>query len=251
MYDRLLQKIKAGTPVDVRYLRFLKPDYALLLDLKKAMPGTYRHCVMVGSMAASAAAKIGANPDLTRCMAYYHDIGKIYNPDLYMEANTGARGLMKELKSEEELRLILAHPGNSGQILIQHGFPSEVCAAVAEHHGNIRTRLKVSPEVRQQLLPGELHYPGPRPRSKESAIVMLADSVEAVLNRLRLSQEWPVNPSREFIREVIQTVGAELRAESQFSDAPFNLEEQQTVAGSIMWWMYRFYHKLNVVRTPY
>ena len=251
VYQRLMQKIRAGQPVDQKYLRFLSPKSPLLARLKNDMPGTHLHSVRVGSMSASSALEIGANPDLTRAIAYHHDIGKTVEPELYFEAQTGGPARRIEIGCVEDLQTILSHPADSRRILINEGFPPEVCAAVLEHHGTIHTRVKILPEVERQLRPGQLHYPGPKPRSKESAIVMLADSCERALNTMSLQPDWPSEPTRELILGVIERVGRELRSEGQFTDSSFSEHDQKTITGKMMWWMFRFYNNLDTVRTPY
>jgi putative nucleotidyltransferase with HDIG domain len=251
MYRRLLERSNSGSRIDQRFLEYIKPDHPLLTTLQQSMPGTYRHSILVGSMAASAGQKIGVNADLIRCIAYYHDVGKITRPELYTEGQSGDRTKLGAITTRDELAAILFHPRGSQFILSDNDFPAEVLIAVAEHHGDIMTRLRIDEKLKKKLTLNELYYPGPRPSSKESAIVMLADSAEAVLNRTRLSQGWPTDPTREFIKAIVHRVGGELRHAGQFKDAEFSRFEQWSVEESLMWWMYRYYHGLDVVSTPY
>jgi hypothetical protein len=250
VYVGLRQKFFKGGKVDEKYLRFLRPNQPLLLRFAEQAFGTFRHCVIVGSMAAASAAKIGANPDFTRVVGYLHDLGKILDPALYPECVSGIRSRARAISTLGTLQTILDHPRASKVIAAQYGLPAEVCEALSEHHGTIRTRLRIAAGLMAAISEDQLHYPGPLPSTKETMIVMLADSSQAAFGRIRHKKGWPARPTREDIRQVVNRVGKELRGEGQFENSGFDLAEQAEVEEGIIWWLFRFYNDLQLFGTP-
>jgi len=233
-----------------RFHRLMNPKFKLLRRMEDEAQGTYHHSIIVGSLAAHAAYRINANPDLARVLGYYHDIGKLKNPQLYLEFFTGKRDQPTMIGDPDDLVAILEHPHASRMLLMKEGLPGEVCNQAAEHHGTIRTRLVISPELRDLLPENSLHYKGPLPSSRESAIVMLADSCQAMFERKSSRETWPDHPERDFIRNFVEQIGAELRQAGQFSSSGLSEVAQRKVEGCLMWWLFRFYNGLDTTGTP-
>lgn len=228
----------------------MNPKQKLLARMEKEARGTYHHSIIVGSLAAHAAYHISGNADLARVLGYYHDIGKLKEPRLYLEYFTGKRDQLRMISEPEDLLAILEHPQGSRMLLIKEGFPGEVCSQVAEHHGTIRTRLNIAPELLEVLPKNSLFYKGPLPSTKESAIVMLADSCQAMFERKSSRENWPERPERDFLRNFVEQIGSELRAAGQFRASGLSENAQKKVEGCLMWWLFRFYNNLDTTGTP-
>lgn len=245
VYIRLQLKFQAGGKVDSRYLSYLDPNHPLLLEFEAKAFGTFRHCVIVGSLAARAAKAegINANPDLARAIGYYHDVEKMNHPHLFIETRAGIRGGPDPV-SEADFQRILAHPRESRRILEEHRFPAEVFEAVEQHHGNMLSGVKLSSEAEASMTINQRHYPGPIPNSLESAIVMLADKAQATFERLSQLPGWQPYPSRDFIRGVVTSIGLSARETGQFENISLPLELQQMIEGKIMWALFKYYNEL-------
>lgn len=233
-----------------RFHRLMNPSHPLLLRMEREAQGTYHHSIIVGSLAAHAAHHIRANADLARVLGYYHDIGKLENPQIYLEYFTGKRDHLKAIDSPDDLVAILNHPHASRRLLVRAGFPSEICDQAAEHHGTIRTRLAIGKELLEQSTSEVLHYRGPLPSTKESAVVMLADSCQAMFERKSSRENWPENPERDFLRNFVEKVGIDLRQAGQFRSSGLSENDQKKVEGCLMWWLFRFYNNLDTTGTP-
>lgn len=160
-----------------------------LKQLSIEAPGTYHHSVLVGNLAESAAEVVGANPLKTRVLAYYHDIGKIFKPEYFIENQVGVVDSLHEKISPRMSAIIISSHVKQGLDLARkYKLPPVVSDAIREHHGTTlisffyeRAR-ELEPE--KNLLRDDFCYPGPKPRSKETALIMLADSVEAASRTL-------------------------------------------------------------------
>lgn len=247
---KMLQARTLAKPakVDRRYLPYLDPDHPLLKELEVKAYGTFQHVVKVGSIAAAAAFRVNGNPDLARIIGYYHDIGKLSNPQLFLESRP--RGQSREIACLDDLRKIMGHPLESRRLLELSGFPPEVCLAVGQHHGNVQTRVRLTPEVAALVTEADLQYAGPIPGTIEAAIVMYADNTEAVCEKMRGRGGWPEHPTLDFITGIATTIGIELRDGRQFADGIIPQIKQTAVGNYIAWWLYRYYNGLNVLGSP-
>ena len=153
--------------------------------LQDEAPGTFHHSVIVGNLAERAADLVGADPLLARVGCYYHDIGKVLQPGMYIENQMGGESPHEELSPEESAAFIQQHVLRGLDLARQARLPVRVQAFIPEHHG---TRLVVyfyrkAAEKDPSIDPALFQYPGPRPQSKETAIVMLA--TERLRTRVR------------------------------------------------------------------
>ncbi|MDX1622618.1 MAG: HDIG domain-containing protein [Gemmatimonadota bacterium] len=193
----------SGRTTDLTLLELADLNRPLLKRLLLEAPGTYHHAIIVGNLAESAAEGIGANSLLARVGAYYHDIGKIERPEYFAE-NQGKGGNPHDaLSARASARIVIRHVTDGVALAKGAGLPEVVVDFIREHHGT--TRLTYFWERTEEESPlstpteSEFRYPGPKPRSKETAVVMLADSVEAASRTVR-------DPSPERFREVVQRI---------------------------------------------
>ena len=179
-------------------------NHPLLRKLILEAPGTYQHSLVVANLSETAAEAIGANPLLTRVGAYYHDIGKMLKPDYFVENLVNYRDMHKKLKPSMSKLIIFNHVKDGMELARKHQLNPKIIDFIAQHHGKslvyyfYQRAKELEPEGKHEE---EYRYPGPKPQAKETAIVALADTIEALSRTL----EEPT-PSRieEMVREVVK-----------------------------------------------
>ncbi|MBF0620842.1 MAG: HDIG domain-containing protein [Magnetococcales bacterium] len=175
---------------DSRLLELASGDHPLLKELSLRAPGTYHHSVMMGNLAEAAAEKIGANPLMARVMALYHDIGKMTKPHYYVENQSG-ENRHDQLSPSMSVKVIQSHIKDGVELARKYNLSGPVLDAITEHQGTGQLRffynkaLQESTKKGEEIREEEYRYPGPRPQSKESGILMVADSVEAAARTLK------------------------------------------------------------------
>ncbi len=239
----VLLALVLGIPTRLQLFELAQADHPLMRRLQDEAPGTYHHSLMVGTLAERAAAKIGADTLLARVGAYYHDIGKLKKPDHFIENMLDpAETPHKQLSPAESADVIRAHVTAGIELARRARLPAAVRSFIPEHHG---TRL-VTYFYRQAAQdggtpdPAQFRYPGPRPATRESAIVMLADSCEAVV---RASDDH----TPESMDEIVESVVAERLSEGQFNDCEITLKELQVIGQTFKSTLRAVYHP----RIPY
>lgn len=176
-------------------LELANPSSRLLRRLLMETPGTYHHSVMVGNLAERAAETIGADPLLVRVAAYYHDIGKMKNPLAFIENQAGAHNIHDDLSPESSARIIAGHVKDGIDLGYEYGLPVQIIGFIPQHHGTSVMSYFYGKALRE--LGGDeeaagrdrYRYPGPTPQSREAAILMLADGVEASVRSLEEKDE--------------------------------------------------------------
>jgi len=171
-------------------LELANPSSRLLRRLLLETPGTYHHSVMVGNLAERAAETIGADPLLARVGAYYHDIGKMKNPLAFIENQAGAANIHDDLDPETSARIIAGHIRDGIDLGYEFGLPVQIIGFIPQHHGTSVMSYFYGKALRELGVSGEAaerdlyRYPGPKPQSREAAILMLSDGVEASVRSL-------------------------------------------------------------------
>ena len=234
----VLLSLALGVTTRMQLMELAQSGHPLLQRLQDQAPGTYHHSMMVGTLAEQAANRIGADALLVRAGAYYHDIGKLQQPEYFIENNIERGGSAHDgLEPEESARLIHQHVTGGLDLAKKSRLPAIVSDFIPQHHG---TRL-VTYFYRQasadggEVDPEAFRYPGPRPQEKEHAIVMLADSCEAVV---RAGQP----DTNEEMDELVNGVFAERLAEGQLDECDITMRELQDVAASFRATLRAVYH---------
>ena len=166
---------------------------ALLRELAEKAPGTFQHSLQVSNLAEEAVIRVGGNPLLVRTGALYHDIGKMYNPEYFVENQSTDYNAHDELKFEDSARIIINHVLDGIEIARKYRLPEAIIDFIRTHHGTTIVQyfykyfIKEFPENASSR--HKFVYPGPRPFSKETAVLMMADSVEASSRSLRVKDE--------------------------------------------------------------
>lgn len=172
---------------DITLLELSDLNHPLLKRLSLEAPGTYHHSIIVGNLAEAGAKAIGANTLLARVGAYYHDIGKVEKPEYFVENQMGAKSKHERLTPSMSALILESHVKEGAEMAEEVNLPQAVIDFIRQHHGTTVMSYFYNKALEQgagQDLKDEYRYPGPKPRSKETAIVMLADAVEAAARTL-------------------------------------------------------------------
>jgi putative nucleotidyltransferase with HDIG domain len=175
-----------GITTSVRLLDLAQPTQPLLRQLLLRAPGTYHHSLLVSDLAEQAAERVGADALLTRVGAYYHDVGKMVQPEFFIENQQHMSNGHDRLDPRASAQIIISHVKEGLKLAKKYRLPREVRAFIAEHQGTGLVKYFYQQALEQaddpaQVDEADFRYPGPRPQSKETAIVMLADSCEAAV----------------------------------------------------------------------
>lgn len=210
---------------DIRLLELSSLNQPILKRLAIQAPGTYHHSIIVGNLAEHAAEVVGANPLLARVGSYYHDIGKIKNSDYFIENRIGPSIEYEKLVPRLSFQIIVSHVKEGVEIAREHRLTSRIINIIAQHHGTsliaqfYRKALKLEKEGVEEE---DYRYPGPGPRSKEAAIIMLADSVEAASRTL-------AKPSPEEMEVLAREIINEKFTDSQLDESPLTLSDLKKI----------------------
>ncbi len=210
---------------DVTLLELSDPMHPLLRRLATEAPGTYAHSIAMANLCEAACNAIGANGLLARVGCYYHDIGKVNKPQFFVENQAPGTNPHDKLKPEVSAQLIRSHVKDGMALAAEARLPARVAAFIPEHHGSSdityfleRARARAEGEVS----PESFRYPGPKPRSVETAVAMLADGVEAALRVLG-------DPSPDKVRDAIEHLVHQRVESGQLDEAPLTLAQLQRV----------------------
>jgi putative nucleotidyltransferase with HDIG domain len=222
-------------------LELANPSSRLLRRLLLETPGTYHHSVMVGNLAERAAETIGADPLLARVAAYYHDIGKMKNPLAFIENQAGARNIHDDLPAEVSARIIASHIRDGIDLGYEHNLPVQIIGFIPQHHGTSVMSYfhgKALHEVggNEELVnEGLYRYPGPKPQSREAAILMLSDGVEASVRSLDEKDEAS-------IRAMVDRIVDARVADGQLDDADLTLKNIAQIKEAFVQQLLGMYH---------
>jgi cyclic-di-AMP phosphodiesterase PgpH len=210
-----------GVETDLTLLEWSDLNRPLMQRLSLEAPGTYAHTIVVANLAESACRAIGANALLARVGCYYHDIGKLVRPQFFVENQPKGWNPHDKLAPGKSATIIRNHVREGLELAEEHGLPRKLRAFITEHHGtgDISYFLEKAKERHGSV--GDLSqfaYPGPRPQTAETAVVMLADGVEAAVRVLN-------EPTPDRIREVVEHIVRQRIDQGQLRDAPLTLRQ--------------------------
>jgi len=210
-------------------LELLDFNHPLLKRLATEAVGTYHHSLVVGNLAEHSAEAIGANPLLARVGSYYHDIGKIINPEIFTENNEDSGEIHSQMEPEESAQLIRNHVTEGITLAKKYKIPQPVIDIIMQHHGDmiIRYFYEKANKEGKELDTNAYRYPGPRPQTKEAALVMLADIVESTTKAKEIENETD-------IAKIIDDTINYLLKEKQFEEAPISLKDLKIVKQSFI-----------------
>ncbi len=212
---------------DLTLLELSDPDRSLLRRLATEAPGTYAHSMAVANLCESACNAIGAKGLLARVGCYYHDIGKVKKPQYFVENQSGGANPHDKLKPEVSAGIVRNHVRDGVQLAEEKKLPEIVKDFITEHHGTMEIsffleRAKGKTEDDQEVPVEEYRYPGPKPRSVETAVAMLADGVEAAIRVLD-------DPSPERLRDAIDHIVNQRVQSGQLEETPLTMAQLSQV----------------------
>jgi len=226
-----------GITTRMQLLELANPTQPLLRRLLMEAPGTYHHSIMVGNLAERAAEEIGADPLLVRVAAYYHDIGKLRRPYFFVENQAGGNNPHDALSPRTSARIIASHITDGLELAEQYRLPPKIKELIPQHHGTrpISFFYQRAAEHDPNVDPTHFAYPGPKPQSKEAAIVMLSDSIEAAA---RASKDH----SPEALAQLVNRIVMQRVEEGQFDECPITLSDLNKIKRAFCTLLTGIYH---------
>ncbi len=217
-------------PTPMRLLELSNPNQPLLKKLMVEAPGTYHHSILVANLAEASAEAIGANPLLARVAAYYHDIGKLKRPAYFSENQINGENIHDHTEPEVSAKILTAHPRDGVLLARQYRLPVEIQRIISEHHGNSPVMYFYHKAVQQAngeaVDINDFRYDGNRPSSKESAIIMICDTIEAAVRSRKSSMS-----QSELEEYILKLVRGKL-SDGQLSNAPLTLRDIDAICAS-------------------
>ncbi|HEX9290119.1 MAG TPA: HDIG domain-containing protein, partial [Anaeromyxobacteraceae bacterium] len=234
-----------GYLTDVKLLELANLNHPALKDLIVQAPGTYHHSVIMGSLVEAAADAIGANPLLARVCAYYHDLGKIRNP-LYFAENQRGENRHEQLAASMSALIVKRHVTDGVELARHWGLPRAVAEAIPQHHGTrlvsffwakAQRRASEADDAGEggALEEGLFRYPGPKPQTREAALVMIADACEASARSLP-------EPTGDRLRALVHKRINEIFSEGQLDECELTLKDLNAIAAAIVRALSAVYH---------
>ncbi|HWB89223.1 MAG TPA: HDIG domain-containing protein [Acidimicrobiia bacterium] len=217
-------------------------NHEALQMLQEKAFGTFNHSLMVGTLADAAARSIGANAILARAMAYYHDLGKTENPTFFIENQFGMSNPHDHLDPRQSAEIIRGHVTSGVELAARYNIPTDVTEGIVSHHGDGVMRFFYE---RARQIHGvdvdidEFRHIGHKPRTQESAILMLADSLEAACRAVFQTEE----PSPDAIEKVVDRIMDEKREDGQLSESPLTLAELTKIRQAFLDSLIGHYHQ--------
>lgn len=233
-----------GVLTDLSLLELGDVAHPLLQELVRRAPSTYNHSVTVGSIAEAAAESIHARGLLVRVGAYFHDIGKMLKPGYFIENQGPDEGNRHEtLVPAMSTLVIIAHIKDGADLARQHRLPQPIVDLIAQHHGTTRVEFFFGRATEQQLADpnsaevdeSSYRYPGPKPQTKEAAVLMLADAVESASRTL-------VDPTPARIESLVREIAEHRLHGGQFDESGLTLRELRTIEKSMVVSLTSIYH---------
>lgn len=231
---------------DLTLIELAQFNHPLLRQLSERAPGTYHHSMTMASLAEAAAAAVGANEVLARVGAYFHDIGKIRKPTYFVENQKTSRNRHDRLAPRMSSLIIAAHVKDGVALAREHRLPEEVVDFIPMHHGTTRMEFFYAKALRlaedspdetklDEIRESDYRYPGPKPQTKETGILMLADAVEASARTLD-------DPSPQKLEALIDEIIRKRFAEGELDECPLTLTDLTKIKSAFLGVLVGIYH---------
>ena len=231
----------------LRFLELSHPSQPLLKRLQLEAPGTYHHVIMVGTLAEAAADQLKMNGLLVKAGAYYHDIGKLKRPNFFVENQLAGENVHDGMAPALSALVIISHVKDGIEIAEQYKVPRVLHAFIEEHHGTTTLSYFYRKALEQDgdVVEDSFRYPGPRPQSRETALVMLADSVEAAVK----ARKKPFASAKELTQLVEEVVGVKIMGR-QLEDVDFTMSDLAQIKSSFAETLRSMYQSREVKALP-
>ena len=245
------------------------PSGPLLRKLQRDAPGTYQHCLAIATLAEAVAIELGLDENLMKAGAYYHDIGKLRRPQFFVENQGGGFNAHDEMSPTLSALTIISHVRDGLEMAREYGLPKRIRDFIAEHHGTACVRYfynKAMAEARgrgeeERIEWSDFCYPGPKPQSRETALLMILDSMEAAIRSEALGRELLKQGTEETsqkegnagrsqavtaLKKVIDQVVASKIGEGQFDEVNFSLRDLTRIKEALLTVLLSMYHTRRV-----
>ncbi len=207
---------------DLTLLELSNFDAPLLKELSRKAPGTFNHSMTMGTLAETAAEKINANPLLARVGAYYHDIGKTISPQNFVENQLNSQNVHEGLTPEESVSIIVKHVKEGIELAEANNLPQEIVDFIPAHHGTMVMSFFYEKAVKlygeEKVNIENYKYPGPKPQTKETAIIMLADGCESAVRSIE-------QPDATKVENVIDNIMTSRINDGQLDESPITFSD--------------------------
>lgn len=225
---------------NMKLLELSNPNNLLLKRLLMEAPGTYHHSIMVANLAEVAAEEVGANPMLVRVGAYYHDIGKIKRPFFFGENQLGGVNPHDKISPELSTTIIISHVKDGLELAKEYDVPTIVTDMIAQHHGTTLVKyfyytLKNNSENPDLIKEDDFRYPGPKPQTKEAAIIMMADSVEAAVRSIQ-------EPTLDKIEAMVNNIIKDKLNSNQLNECDLTFKDLEVIKACFLKVLKGIYH---------
>jgi putative nucleotidyltransferase with HDIG domain len=234
-----------GVVTDISLLELSDPSHPLLQELVQRAPGTYNHSIAVGTIAETAADRIGANGLLVRVGAYFHDIGKMLKPQYFVEnMQTGAENRHTHLAPAMSTLIIIGHVKDGMDLAEQHNLPRVITDFIEQHHGTTLVEYfyheaaklaECQPDHKSDAEESAFRYPGPKPQTREAGVLMLSDAVESASRTLS-------DPTPKRIETLVHGLTLKRLLDGQFDESSLKLSEIRAVEESLVKSLIGIYH---------
>lgn len=228
-----------GLVTSFKLFELVNPNQPLLKQLMIKAPGTYQHSLVVGNLAEAAAEAVNADPLLTRVGAMYHDIGKMVRPYFFIENQLGIENQHSKISPRLSALVITAHVKEGLELAKEYKLPGMISEFIPMHHGTSliayffhQAKQTENPET---VMEEHFRYPGPKPQTKETAILMLADATEAAVRAI----------SKPTVEQIQKTIGKIIKAridDGQLSEAPLTLVDLEKISVEFLRILQSLYH---------
>lgn len=232
-----------GIQTDLSLLELGDASHPLLRRLAQRAPGTYNHSINVASIAEAAADEIGANGLLVRVGAYFHDIGKMFKPEYFIENQSDGKNQHDTLQPAMSTLVIIAHVKDGADLARSNHLPQPIIDFILQHHGttlveyfyNEAARRSENSPNREEVSDKDFRYPGPKPQTLEAAVLMLADTVESASRTL-------VDPTSARIANLVEAIAQKKVADGQFDQCGMTFRQLDQIKKSLVKTLTAIYH---------
>ncbi|AAK79263.1 hypothetical protein BJV85_002705 [Clostridium acetobutylicum] len=226
---------------DVKLLELSDPNHPLIKKLLMEAPGTYHHSIIVANIAEAAVEEVGGNALLARVAAYYHDIGKLKRPYFFKENQVGGNNPHNKINPNLSALVIISHVKDGVDIAKEYNIPQIIQDTIQQHHGTTLVKyfyvtLKNASDNPEDIKEENFRYPGPIPSSKETAIIMLADSVEAAVRSIQ-------EPTQGKIEEMINNIIEARLSDGQLNQCELTLHDIEKIRRAFLKSLLGIYHQ--------
>jgi cyclic-di-AMP phosphodiesterase PgpH len=231
---------------DLSLMELARFNHPLLRMLAEKAPGTYHHSITMATLAESAAAAIGANEVLARVGAYFHDVGKVVKPTYFVENQKGSRNRHDKLAPRMSSLIIAAHVKEGITLARSHGLPEEVVDFIPMHHGTTRIDYFYNKALAlaqnsddetkiDEINEGDYRYPGPRPQTRETGIMMLADAIEAAVRTID-------DPTPQRLSDAVDELVKKRLDDGELDECPLTLSDLTKIKAAFLGVLVGVYH---------